>query len=367
MILTRKIEIFIYESDKEKKNQYYQKLCKMRNIARDAANAVSSYLFLQDSKIPYSEKDTGRRNCLAINDTKPIQISVDNALILKFLQKRHIKSDMLIGLSQYIARNYHNDKKKGINKRSLRSYNNSIPMPYQRKAFRNFGFHEYKGTDGNTHEGCFFEVDNIPFQILFGRDRSRNKDIVERVLNNEYKLHTSYIKLGDKKIFLYLSVDVPQHEYYPVENNPLYAYLDNQIPIICTLDKDAISKSSDNTKLIFIGGKEDYCHRIKQIESAINRYRINYRYASDNDFNKNEKIISRFQKHKRNYIDTKLHQYSKMLIDTAVSHRCNEIIFLNNIDKKQGNNTILQSWSFANLKGKIDYKCKRYGIKLTER
>lgn len=360
MIITRKIEVFICESDKEKVNQYYQKLCKMRNFAKDAANTASSYLFLLDSNMSHTKNDN-------INNNISIQKSVDCALILKFLKKRYSKSDMLIGLSQFIARNYHNDKKRGMNKRLLRSYNNNIPMPFHKKTFRNFGLREYIGADGNKHEGYFFEVDDIPFQMRFGRDRSKNKDIVERVLNNEYKMYTSYIKLSNKKIFLLLSVDVPQHEYYPVENNPLYAYLDNQTPIICTLDKDAINKGYDNSRLTFIGVKDDYCYRIKQIESAIKRYRINYRYASDNDFNKNEKIISRFQKHKRNYIDTKLHQYSKMLIDTAVSHRCNEIILLNNIDKKQGNNTILQSWSFANLKGKIDYKCKRYGIKLTER
>ena len=53
MIITRRIEVFVCESDKGLRKEYYEKLYAIRDIARDAANAATSHLFMLDNSIPY--------------------------------------------------------------------------------------------------------------------------------------------------------------------------------------------------------------------------------------------------------------------------------------------------------------------------
>ena len=85
------------------------------------------------------------------------------------------------------------------------------------------------------------------------------------------------------------------------------------------------------------------------------------------------KAVNRWHNIEANYIDTKLHTYSKMLVDTAVKCKCGEITLMSQTHREeyakrmniQGDNYILRNWSYYGLKEKIAYKCKRYGIKLT--
>ena len=58
MIITRKIQIFIPENDKDLRKAYYDKLYANRNIAVKVANMAMSHLFALDNTTPYlSEED----------------------------------------------------------------------------------------------------------------------------------------------------------------------------------------------------------------------------------------------------------------------------------------------------------------------
>ena len=58
MIITRRIEVFVCDSDKEQRKAYYDKLYAIRDIARDAANAATSHLFMLDNSIPYLDDES---------------------------------------------------------------------------------------------------------------------------------------------------------------------------------------------------------------------------------------------------------------------------------------------------------------------
>ena len=58
MIITRKIEVFVCESDKDLREEYYDKLHTIRDIARKAANAMVSHLFMLDNSVPYLDEET---------------------------------------------------------------------------------------------------------------------------------------------------------------------------------------------------------------------------------------------------------------------------------------------------------------------
>ena len=56
MIITRRIEVFVCESDKEQRKACYDNLYAIRDIARDAANTATSHLFMLDNSIPYLDE-----------------------------------------------------------------------------------------------------------------------------------------------------------------------------------------------------------------------------------------------------------------------------------------------------------------------
>lgn len=377
MIITRKIEVFICESDKDLRRSYYDKLYDIRNIAQKAANAATSHLFMLDNKIPYL--DEASRETIQFVGTKGTPASRQNAAycVMSSLFKESMPGimDMLSNLSQYVTKYYNEDRKKGLYKRSLRSYKDTLPIPYQRKSFKDLRFAEYENGEGKKSEGCFFSLAGIPFQMRFGRDRSGNRLIVERVINGEYKMCTSSIQINGNKCFLLLCVDIPKKEVKLDEDKTLFAFLGVLNPIICTCDVRATKEYDSGYKWFEIGTKEEFHYRRRQIQEAVRRCQINNRYSIGGKGRKKKcKAIDRYHNKEKNYVDTKLHTYSRMLVDLAIKHRCGKIVLMREThreeDAKQqnqeGDALVLRNWSYYGLKEKIEYKCKMHGIKIKE-
>ena len=377
MIITRKIEVFVCESDKDVRREYYEKIYAIRKIAQEAANRATSMLYAIDNLIPCLDEES--RKLIQYIGTKGTPASRQNAAytIMSCLYKDKMPGimDMLANLAQYVTKNYQEDRKKGMWKHSLRSYKETIPMPYQRKSFRNFRFADYVNGEGKTVQGCFFTLAGIPFQMKFGRDRSGNRLIVERVMSGEYKMCTSSIVLDGNKTFLLLCVDIPQRETTLRKGKVLYAFLGVFNPIVCTCDVNAYREYDSGARVFEIGTEEEFNHRRRQIQEAVRRCQINNRYSAGGKGRRRKcQAIDRWNDKENNYIDTKLHTYSRALVDLAVKHECEEIHLLNQThredkakeDNEDGKPFVLRNWSYFGLKEKIGYKAKMAGIKVTE-
>ena len=57
MIITRKIEVYVCESDKDKRKNCYEKLYDNRNVAVKCANMCVSHLFAIDNSMPYLSQE----------------------------------------------------------------------------------------------------------------------------------------------------------------------------------------------------------------------------------------------------------------------------------------------------------------------
>lgn len=377
MVITRKIEVFVCESDNDLRRSYYEKLYDIRNIAQEAANRATSMLYAIDNLIPCLDEES--RKLVQYIGAKGTPASRQNAAytIMSYLYKDRMPGimDMLSNLAQYVTKNYSEDRKQGMYKRSLRSYKDSLPIPYQRKSFKDLRFAEYLNGEGEKCSGCFFSLAGIPFQMRFGRDRSNNRLIVERVISGEYKMCTSSLNVDGKKIFLLLCVDIPKQEKNVDPQKTLYAYLGVMNPIICTCDVRAKHEYDSGYKWFEIGTKEEFNYRRRQIQDAVRRCQINNRYSVGGKGRKKKcKAIDRWHEKENNYVDTKLHTYSRMLVDLAVAHKCGVIVLMNQKkredkakdDNKNGEPFVLRNWSYFGLKEKIDYKAKLVGVKLLQ-
>ena len=375
MVITRKIEAFVCENDKDLRKQYYDKLYANRDIAVKVANMGVSHLFALDNTMPYlSDDDKEKIEFLGVKGQKATK---QNAPYVAASEAFKGQADM--GMVSCVLQNaqkmYSDDRKNGMWNRSLRSYKSNMPVPYKAERFVNLRFAEYVNGNGEKREGCFFTLTGVPFQMRFGRDRSGNRLIVERVISGEYKMCTSSLKFDGSKIFLLLCVDIPKKEVKLKPDKKMFAFLGVMNPIICTCDVRAAKEYDSGYKWFEIGTKEEFNYRRRQIQDAVRRCQINNRYSTGGKGRKKKcQAIEQWHEKENNYVDTKLHTYSRMLVDLAVKHGCSEIVLMRQKhreeeakdDNQNGEPFVLRNWTYFGLKEKISYKCKMYGITLKE-
>lgn len=378
MVITRKIEVFIPERDKDLRRAYYDKLYANRDIAVKVANMAVSHLFALDNTMPYlAKEDKDKIEFLGVKGNKATKQNAPYVAASEAF-KGQADMGMVSCVLQNVQKMYQEDRKKGMWDKSLRSYKANMPVPYKAERFLNLRFADYEFFDEKekktvTANGCFFTLMGIPFQMRFGRDRSGNQLIVKRVLSGEYKMCTSSIVVDGRKTFLLLRVDVPKKELKLDEKKTLYAFLGVMNPVACTCEVDAYRAYDSGMKVWEIGTKEEFNYRRRQIQEAVRRCQLNNRYAVGGKGRaKKCKAIERWHKKENNYVDTKLHTYSRMLVDMAIKHKCGRIVLMKEVSREDaakeanqnGEPFVLRNWTYYGFKEKIAYKCKLAGITL---
>lgn len=375
MQITRKIEVFISESDKDLRKSYYDKIHDIRYAAVKIANMTVSHLFALDNSMPYlSPEDKETITYLGVKGEKATKRNVPYVAASEAF-KGKVNLSWVPSLLQVVQKSYDEDRKRGMWERSLRSYKSDIPVPFKASQYKNLRFAQYTDGEGKSREGCFFELMTIPFQMRFGRDRSGNQLIVERIVDGEYKMCTSSLQVDGKKIFLLLCVDIPKKENKYDEAKCLYVFLGQLNPIVCTCDIRAAKEFDSGYKWFEIGTKEEFNYRRRQIQEACRRCQVNNRYsAGGKGRRKKNQTIEHFHEKENNYVDTKLHTYSKILVDLAAKHGCGCIVLMRQTHREDdakneyqnGDPFVLRNWSYFGLKEKISYKAKMNGIRLIE-
>ena len=373
MVITRKIEVFVCESDKELRRSYYEKLYDNRDIAVKAANLGISVMYMLDTNMACMDEET--KKLVTFIGVKGLKATKQNApyVVCSHYFKGKADMGMVSCVLQNAQKMYQEDRKQGMWNKSLRSYKSNMPVPFKADRFLNLRLAEYQNGDGEKKDGYFFTLIGIPFQMRFGRDRSGNRLIVERVINGEYKMCTSSIQVDGKRVFLLLCVDIPKKEVKLDEKKTMFAFLGVMNPVVCTCDVKAAREYDSGMKVWEIGTKEEFNYRRRQIQEAVRRCQMDNRYTTGGKGRKKKcQAIERWHEKEKNYVDTKLHTYSRMLVDMAVKHKCGKIVLMKQIsreekakdDNQNGEPFVLRNWSYYGFKEKIEYKCKMCGIKM---
>ena len=236
MIITRKIEIYVCEEDKELKKNYIHSLYQWRDAVRKAANLIVSHRFVQqnvrdfmylqddvlerlnpaDAPFVYRDKKTSGFK-LAYKNPKDIikdekGLSEQNTtyrLIASFL-KGKVNSDIYSCLNQIVARSYKEAAGTiAVGESSLRSYKNNIPIPFSISSLTNFHGVEEESVNQKTGvksmvKRYYFTLFGIPFKCVLGHKFSyvQNASIIESCINGEYKMCNSSIafqKVADRE------------------------------------------------------------------------------------------------------------------------------------------------------------------------
>lgn len=423
MIITRKIQVIISrDADRESAREYMKQLYTWRDLIRKAANMIVTHKFVQQNIRDFAyvtpeiidrfveenpERVDGKGNpkfyVKDILNNEPGNSEQNTTYrVASSLLKGKCPSEFFACLNQAVANSYKErfaDFLKG--KASIPSYRN-IPIPFPGKVLNEIRTvkQEYKDSEGNsrTREVMTLDFHHIPLELFFGRDRSGNRTIVRRALEGTYKFCGSSLMIVNKKkendsenentenknkkkgkteLYLLMSVDVPQKETKIDENKTLYAVMGFETPILCTTNgrtiEDSILNGEAEKNMWQIGNREEYLYRRLQIQNALHNLQKACKYNQGGRGRKKKmQAIDRFHEKEANYIDTKMHQYSKMLIEIAIDHECG-VIDLANLDKikktlKKTENEkkkfLLRNWNYHGLANKIEYKAKMHGIRV---
>lgn len=372
MVITRKIEVYVSEDDKDLRKNFYQTIYDWSSLVRKAANIIVAHKFVQQNvrDFVYIKDDIQDKFYVKdiLKEGKGMSEQNVTYRVVSELLKGKVPSDIYTCLNQAVAKTFKEtlpDMLKG--KASVRSYRDNIPMPFSAKSIENI----HKADDGHF----YFTFFGIPFACRLGRDRSNNEVVIDRCISGEYKLCSSSLQVDRKrnKIFLLLCVDMPMKEVELNKDKVLFAYLDVMTPIVCSTDVKAKNGYDSGLKWFTIGTREEFLYRRTQIQEAVRRCQINNKYSKGGHGRKKKcQAIERWHEVEKNYCQTKMHMYSKMLVDLAVKNKCGQIMLLNQEpreakakeDNEQGNNFVLRNWSYYGLIDKITYKSKMYGIEV---
>ena len=379
IVITRKIQLLF---DTECKEQFIEELVKWKEyqyIVRKASNLISSHAFIQDNitDFVYLTEDIKLKLANIEKDPSGIlttskQNSTYQMLSSKF--KGKIPMSIMGCLNSVISKTYSEEKMDVMTgNKSVRSYRNNVPIPV---SSRDILSKIKKFEDGNYSISMF----DTKFRTFFGRDKSNNRSILDKAINGleNYKLCDSSIEMEIKgkkiKTFLLAVVSFPQK---PAEVNPekeIHCILDPNYPIII--------KGKHETK---IGTLDDFLVPRIYIQKKIKELQKSLKYQNGGKGRANKlKALERFKEKEINFIKTKMHVYSRHLIDYCIKNNIGKI-YLDNMkeitelkedvlkqaipeeelkEEVKKTTNLIRNWSYYGLAEFIVYKATMNGIKV---
>jgi IS605 OrfB family transposase len=334
LILTRRIRLLLDETDKA---AAWNRLSSWQHIVVQAANSIATHHYVQDNLKDFTYLN---ENLL----TTSRMTSTYRLLSAQF--KGQIPMAIISSLNRQIIAAFDKEKaeyRKGT--RSLRTYKAGLPIPIVATDLR----HLSRADDGDFT----FTLYGLHFRTVLGCDSSRNGDLLTRLTEGQARLHNSALEIRNKKLFLLAALPM---EPQPAELSPdisVIAYLSPTIPIVAQTGEHRIE----------IGTKEEFLHRRLAIQESMHRIQTTLRGNRGGKGRKKKlAALDRFHDVERNYVNTRLHQYSARLIAICVQHKAATLILQEEGDKED--EFILRNWSYYGLKEKIAYKAARHGISI---
>lgn len=367
IIITRKIQIRVNESDKNKRDEFYQRLRAINELVMRMANTAATHLYVQKNldEFEYINNDYLKHSIEIFKEGKGMSPNNRTYRVLAEKYGEDLKglSDITTNLNSVLVQTFKKEGKEYFTgKRSLRTYRKDIPVPFSASSVI-----EIKQTE--DRKDYYFSLFKIPFATVFGRDSSGNRQIFERSQNGDYKFCNSSLQFKKNKLYL-LAVFQFEPDLKPLDySNIAEAFLSPEFPIIFR----------NNLLEYKIGNKEEYEYRRKAIQESLKRHRIAAKYNTGGRGRKKKLAnCERFEKKEINYVQTRQHMYAKALVDHCLKENCGTLIlrYSQPLEAPEGltkeekqkwdeiNNPIFRNWGYLGLTSKIKHKCDKVGIKL---
>lgn len=371
MVINKKIQLYIC-GDKDEVNRGYKYLKNGIYHQSRAMNLYISDLFLakamemskedraEINKL-YSRISTSKKGSAYPKDiefAKGLSSASDAAFRVRKDFDKAIKDGLLYG------------------KVSLPTYSLSYPLlvskefiTLRRNSKHDDGFyHMYESDDvffdklyTNDCDVYIKFVNGITFKVVLGtlrKSMSLRREL-EEIFKENHKICGSSISLKTKnkktKIFLNLSIDVPEQTHELDENIVVGVDLGIAVPAVCALNNNPLKK-------LFLGDKDNFLHTRTSIQNQRKRLQQAMRFNSGGHGRKKKlKKLDCLKEKERNFAQTYNHTVARKVVDFALENHAKYINleYLKGIDTDQ---TILRNWSYFELQSFIKYKAAMNGI-----
>lgn len=185
-------------------------------------------------------------------------------------------------------------------------------------------------------------------------------DIMDRVINNEYKMADSRIIYNQRKKRFFLLLTY-KFEPPKVTTNPYRIMgVDLGLVIPATVTINDIPYSTK-----YVGNAQEVEEFVNQIEERKRRIQRARKWAGRGSVGHGVKTrikpLNKIRNKISNFKDTKNHQWSRYIVDYAVKNGVGTIQMedLSGIREKD---KFLKDWTYYDFQYKIEYKAKEYGI-----
>jgi IS605 OrfB family transposase len=358
-VLTRRIQILVQGETKEETRAAWQKLTDWQRIVARAANWIATHHYVQENLKELFYLTDGTRVKLA--DVKKDESGIlttsrmnTTYRLLSEKFKGQIPMAIISSLNRRIVSVFDKEKleyREGT--RSLRTYKAGLPIPIAGSDLIHLAL-----TDGGDYN---FVLYGLHFRTNLGRDKSGNAGVMQQLLEGKIKLLNSTLEIRKHKIFLLAAFPVEERHVQLSPDIRVTAHLSVSIPIVAETGQERIE----------IGTREEFLHRRLAIQEGMQRMQTT---MSTNRGGKGRKkkmqALERFHDKEKNYVNTRLHQYSARLIAICLRHSAGLLVLHGQSEKEartQEDEFLLRNWSYYGLKEKISYKAAKYGITVVTR
>ena len=357
MKLTRKVQIVVDLPTYRQRKEAIDTLYRWQNRCYRAANLIVSHLYVQEMIREFFYLSEGIKYKLADEKKDPdgiLQRSRMNTTyrVVSDRFKGEIPTNILSCLNNSLISSFKKDTdgyRSGV--RSVRNFKRNMAFPFGLEGIGGFSYNEEK-------RAFCFRLFSIPFYTYLGKDFTDKRKLLEQVVSGEVKLCTSHIKLQDGKIFWLPVFEIEKETHCLKEEVIAEASLSLEYPLIIKIGKSRYT----------IGTQEEFLYRRLAIQKSLERVKVGSKYCrSDKGLRRKLKATEKLKKAESNYVNNRLHLYSKKLIDLCVEHQVGTLILVDQHEKAAIAKTeefVLRNWSYNNLMIKIKYKAERAGIEL---
>lgn len=270
---------------------------------------------------------------------------------------KDIPSDILDSLKQDVYKHFNENKKEQIRgERSLTTYKIGMPIPFNLKKK-----HVIISVGDNYYLPWF---EDTRFRLNFGRDRSNNHAIIDNCIKaKKYKLcPTAKIQLKDRKLFLLVTVDIPETENVPVKGKVMGVDL-GVVNSAYVAVNDGPERSRIGNGDAFQKQRDVFRRRFRELQrSQLTQGGHGRKHKT--------KAIEVLRGKERNWVQTENHRISREIVNLAVRWKVETIQmeslkgFGKNQEGEVENNhkRLLGRWSYFELQKDIEYKAAMAGV-----
>lgn len=401
-IITRKIELWIDEQDAEKRNLAWRYLRQLSNDVFRAANLIVSNQYFNDTfkqRIVWTDEKLSEKAQEIKEDYKKTleakKKEADEAAAEK-LQKKLEKltkakatltlearteaeafyvtgeknstyqmlADEFPDMPSYIKAALNNavvdkfkkellDVRRG--QRAISSFRKGMPIPFMKESLR------FEKKDGKV---LLHWLEGLNFELRFGRDRSGNEIIMDRVLAGEYQMCDSQMQVQDRKIFLLLAIKFEEEKLVLDTARSVGVDLGLNVPAYCAL--------SDGLARLAIGSRNEFLRVRTQMQQRRKHLQIALRNTQGGKGRgKKLKAMEALKDKERHFVRTYNHTVSRRIIEFAEKYRAGviKLELLEGYGKDENGKSlqgdfVLRNWSYFELQTMIKDKAARKGMEV---